>query len=509
MESDGCWRWLSAVGLLCTGASLLCALQAPVNDDDVYHLHSIWLFGQGAVPYREFFEIHPPGMWQVLGPVSRLFDRPSAFLLAARAFTAVVAGLIFALAGAVVQVRGLRAAVLAAFGLAIISQTRMWMFRAEYFATLLLMLHLCLLVRAWERRGGAVAEAVAAVPLGLACTMSVRMIPFLAVQPIAVLLVRRGALRRAGLAWAAGAALGALPSALYVSAHALWPALFQWVIRFPASGEVVSWGLAMDRGEWALIGFGLGALTVLAGAGVLSAVRLRLVGVAWAVAVAFHLANPQRIHYAAVHVLLLTGMALAAAVSVIAPRQPPWRRSGALIAVSVGLIFYLRMIWWIPLPIAREGQAQQLRLLDWLAEVAAGQPVVLIPPYHPMLVRDATDLQNPAQFAFWIGNEAVRARLGPLAAAVLERPPPVLAADPWPEHTGGMDLVDWLRHHRVLSADQAASLRDLLRREYALIGFPSLSGADIPAFGHRFWVRRDRLGAAAPPGPFRIADPDR
>jgi hypothetical protein len=41
------------------------------EDDELQHLHMAWRIGQGQVPYRDFFELHPPLWHMVMAPVVR------------------------------------------------------------------------------------------------------------------------------------------------------------------------------------------------------------------------------------------------------------------------------------------------------------------------------------------------------------------------------------------------------------------------------------------------------
>jgi hypothetical protein len=40
------------------------------NEDELQHLHAAWLVGQGLVPYRDYFDHHPPLYHLVVSPVA-------------------------------------------------------------------------------------------------------------------------------------------------------------------------------------------------------------------------------------------------------------------------------------------------------------------------------------------------------------------------------------------------------------------------------------------------------
>ncbi len=44
------------------------------NPDELEHLHAAWLWWRGLLPYRDFFEHHPPALWLLLRPVVAHFS---------------------------------------------------------------------------------------------------------------------------------------------------------------------------------------------------------------------------------------------------------------------------------------------------------------------------------------------------------------------------------------------------------------------------------------------------
>jgi hypothetical protein len=494
---------LLVVSFFCGGLSLAYGLQDVVDGDDVYHLHAIWLVGQGIVPYREFFEIHPPGLWVVAGALASTFSTPSVYLLAARACVAVMVAITTWLAGRALRARGLQSLVLGVFVCGIVAHVQFWIFRAEYVATVLFMLHLALLAEWVERPTDVVKPFLAAAALAFACTMTVRVLPFMLIQPAALLFTRRGVWRQS-LVWLLGIAVGAAPGIIYLSAHRLWPEMWYWAFRFVSDPTVVEWSLRVERGDVFLVLFGATALaTTIRRGSVVADRRMVIITMAWLAAVFFHFTNPHKINFAAVHILLLTAMLLTNMVGVISSREVPLRRSGALVCLGVSLLFYARMVSAVPFPIDRHEQKMQLSVLDWLGRVAGSEPVILIAPNHPMLARDATYLQNAWQYGIWIEHEAIRARLGTMGDALLHRPP-VVAGDPERLWTDGRDLVTWLGFNGVLPEQEIEQIRLLLASDYTPVSFPVLARSCANRFGTWFWVRQDRLAAAPPPEPFTV-----
>lgn len=492
---------LAAASAACALCSLFASLHAPVNDDDVYHLHSIWLVAHGVVPYREFFEIHPPGLWVVLSPFAAWFTSPSHYLLAARALIAAMVGLMVWLAGSAIQARGAQAVVLGVLVLGIIGRCQIWMFRVEYIAAVLLLLHVWLLAGTTGREPGMLRALLAAASVALGCTMSVRLLPFVAIQPLALLWASPRSWRRQGALWFAGVLIGAFPAAVYLTAHGLWADGWFWAVRFVSSSDVVSWGFEVGRADLVLVALGLAGAVLAWQRGTFTIMRRASLIASWGVAVAFHLSNPHKVDFAGIYLLLTTAMLVGAVVPLISARRPPIVRDSAIVAVAVALIFFARVIAGVSLPAHRQVQRLQLSVLDWLGEVAGDEGVVLVVPYHPMTVPDATDLQNAWYYSFWLGNAAVHRRLVGFGEAVLTHPPPVMAANPWPERTGGLDLPTWLADAAVLTFEQRARIQALVAERYARVTFPTLGTEQGLPFGDAFWVRRDRLDAHAPPTP--------
>src|SRR6185295_17326952 len=93
-----------AIGLALAGFAVLAvklALDKYFTIDEFQYAHAAWLVAHGSVPYRDFFEVHHPLVYQVLSPV---------FLLRGDDPTAIV---------------GLRAGMLAFLALACVSAARL------------------------------------------------------------------------------------------------------------------------------------------------------------------------------------------------------------------------------------------------------------------------------------------------------------------------------------------------------------------------------------------------
>ena len=493
--------WLGVAAVACGIASLFYGLQFMVTDDDVEHLHSIWLIAHGVLPYREFFEVHPPGLYLLLSPLARFVETPSLYFLAARSSVALLFGLTIWLAGRAVGARGVQILVLVEVALFTLIRCEVYMFRAEYVTTFLLIAHLALLIGGGERPGTA-RSVLAGLLLALAGTMSVRMLPFLAVQPLATLWLARRSAGRPLRAWGAGLLLGVLPSCVYLTTHHLWGDMVFWAFRFVSMPGIVTWGVRLTHEDWLLIAVGSAAAGVVLTAATLPRATRVVLPIAWVLALAFHIFNPVRVAYSAINALLTTGMLLTAIPLPFSNRSGGFSRAASAATLVVGLVCFLPLDPPPKLRFERETQRAQLHLLDWLREAAGTEPVVLVGPHHPMTVLDATHLKSAWQYSFWIGNAYVAAGLRPFGRALLRQPPPVIAANPWPWHTRGKDLIGWLSDWNILSKDEARQLQLLFSQRYVKVAFPSLAAVG-GVVGDEFWVRQDRFDTVPPPKPYR------
>jgi hypothetical protein len=489
--------WLGTAAIGCGIASLFQGLQFRVTDDDVYHLHSIWLVAHGVLPYREFFEVHPPGLWLLLSPLARSMETPSLYFLAARYSVALLFGLTIWLAGRAADVRGVRVLLLIVVALSILIRCEVFMFRVEYVTTFLLVAHLALLIGGGEHPRAA-RSVLAGALIALGGTMSVRVLPFLAIQPLATLWLARRSPARPLLAWGAGLFIGVLPSCVYLTAHHLWSDMAFWAFRFVSLPDIVTWRVHLTHDDWLLMTVGTAAAGVVVTAPTLSRARRIVLPIAWVLALVFHVLNPLRIAFTTINVMLIAGILLTAVPLPFRNRPGNVSRPASGTALAVGLVFFLALVPRPMLRFERQTQRAQLQVLDWLREAAGTEPVVLVAPHHPMIVRDATLLQNAWQYSFWLRNPYVAAGLRPFGRVVLQQPPPVIAANPWPIHTRGKDLIGWLSDWNILSKDEAEQMRRLLAQRYVKVTFPSLA-AVRDVMGDEFWVRRDRFDTIPPP----------
>ncbi|RKH71747.1 hypothetical protein D7X96_07410 [Corallococcus interemptor] len=91
------WGLGVVLGVLALQASRL-ALHKAFSIDEFQYAHAAWLMAHGQVPYRDFFEVHFPLVYQVLAPLFRMLGDDPRNVLALRA------AMLVPLAGACVSV---------------------------------------------------------------------------------------------------------------------------------------------------------------------------------------------------------------------------------------------------------------------------------------------------------------------------------------------------------------------------------------------------------------------
>lgn len=91
------WGLGAVLGVLALQAARL-ALHKAFSIDEFQYAHAAWLMAHGQVPYRDFFEVHFPLVYQLLAPVFRLLGDDPRNVLALRA------AMLVPLAGACVSV---------------------------------------------------------------------------------------------------------------------------------------------------------------------------------------------------------------------------------------------------------------------------------------------------------------------------------------------------------------------------------------------------------------------
>lgn len=215
--------------------------------DEFQYAHAAWLVGRGAVPYRDFFEVHFPLVYQALAPVFALLGDDPRLIVLLRAGMLGFLALACLGAAATNRDRGRIAMLLAPLFLLALPAfvTLATEIRPDAAAFALFVTALGVLrVERLGDRGSAFASGLLAVG---SVWGSQKAALYGAVFPAALVLdlasrVRRGAIRprpllRSPIAFAAGGAAGAAAIAVYLTATGSWSAWWAWCFAWAAEHQ--------------------------------------------------------------------------------------------------------------------------------------------------------------------------------------------------------------------------------------------------------------------------------
>jgi hypothetical protein len=362
-----------AVGLIGLGLTLATMFGRGMILDEVEHAHAAWLLAHGYLPYRDFWDDHPPLHWLLMYPLMRwlpvgvyLHDlvRVLAVLV-----SAVGAGLALFLAARVWRERE----VVLVAGLLLIGEIvflDFFLLRGDLFANAATLAALCLLAT----RRDAVGFGGSGLLLGLAISFTPRHWVYLLLVPLFLWWARehyRGALRLA-LWHFLGVALGLAPLAAWLASKGLVAQCLFWVLRFHAGmgseiggkfplivSALAVWGIVLllrsdpwrqdPTGKLLVLALGLGALG--------------------------YLTQPNGKFTYGEQMFGLLAAVIAAGPAYTAVRQLVARRHTVLVCVMVG-IYLWPMIYWAQQWQRSGNYRQDRRQHRLLLEVARGEPVV-------------------------------------------------------------------------------------------------------------------------------------
>ena len=424
-------------------AVALCALFAlevfnlPIWNDEFEHVRSAWLISQGQVPYRDFWQHHPPGLWLALAPLVGALPQSVVALWGVRVLSLAAIGWSVVVAGVRTPPligQGLprrRALVCAALLAACVPTAQLGpIVRAETLAGLLLVWGVVFGLKGLRGRGGAM--LLSGLLVGGAVALTPKFVPLAVAWPLGVLLGASRAKARRQLGplalWLAGCvapvvALGAWLQCAGVLREALY-----WTFTFnqPQGGPArighlaaVLASLAPLAGLW---GVGLRdlrargsipetrlmvALALGAAAGLLAA-PIYWPYSAWALVLVLLPVGVRGLELVLDGPPAVTGRAVGA-TRPAAPLRPLMSVLALLALLSfgeVGLNLECLIIRGPGAFVRDSAEVQEL------IEEGQGRSVLAIVPAHPIYCRDATAIWHPWQL-FRGGPE------GPLHGQVL------------------------------------------------------------------------------------------
>ncbi len=148
-------RAILALILLALAVRVPLLINAGPGSDEVSHLHSAWAVAHGQVPYRDFWQMHPPLLYYLMAPVFALMGEDVRIIYVGRALMLLCILLI--LFQLYRMARGCFDALTGLLAVLLLSYLLLWWppaysFRPDTPQTLLVLMSLWRFMRAWERR---------------------------------------------------------------------------------------------------------------------------------------------------------------------------------------------------------------------------------------------------------------------------------------------------------------------------------------------------------------------
>jgi hypothetical protein len=478
-------------------AALVIAIFARYPDfDEAEHLHTTWLVARGLLPFRDFFQHHTPMLWVTLAPLLRLLPTGGYIFLAARLFALALSALAWCVGYRLaLRVHGKGAAADVAPVMVLLAACAL--IPGEYFVLrpdLVSNILSLLAVGAMLRRADWRAAGLGGLLLGLALSYNPKHWPLVMVLPAALLSVRGGLWSgvRLSVVHALGVALGLVPMVAWLWSHGLVAGFVAWVLRFNSEqGSLVGGPLPVAwvalAGAWAWRGGAgrwqeLGHSRRLVSAALVAASLILLLYGASFLKMTYHL-----------QVFLILASAAGAAEGA---RFFAWARAsrrgwlaGAVVAVCVVPV----VRWGGVLPAGNLMAACHEAAL--LQQVAQGEPVLCVPPRHPIFAPDATYMQQPWEWLYFLRFPEVAAHLADIDDQITSRRPVVIfAGEPrqtigrthYPRDGARYSFIERFTNWGNITLPRAMRLQCFLEREYHFVRLER----------HWYWVRRDR---ALPP----------
>jgi hypothetical protein len=482
-------------------ALLACAVVVAVfarypDLDESEHLHTAWLVAHGQLPFRDFFQHHTPTFWLTLAPLVRVLPAGGYIYLAARLLALALALLAWLLGYRLAlclhdpRHRGALAAVMVVLAAAAVMGGEYLILRPDLISNVLSLLAVGVMLR----RADARAAVLGGLLLGLSLSYNPKHWPLVGVLPVVVLSGRGGLVTgiRLSLVHALGVALGLAPMLAWLWSHGLLAGFMEWVIRFNSEqGSLVGgplplvwvllagvWAWRVGANRWAELDH---ERRLILTALVASALILLLYGAGF-LKMTYHL-----------QVFLILASAAGAREADTFLTWALRSRRGWLAGAAVALCLTPLVQWGIMLPQGSLTSAG--REVNLLQQVAQGEPVLCVPPRHPLFAPDATYMQHPWEWLYFLRFPEVRSRLADIDDQITRRRPVVILAGeprqtvgntPYPREGARYAFIERFTNWGNISLPRAMRLQRFLEREYHLVRLER----------HWYWVRRDR---ALPP----------
>jgi hypothetical protein len=475
-------------------ASCLIALNSlarPIFDDEVFYTAQAYAAQHGQVSgylplrvwaYYLFLALH-------LSPAATILATRISMILAT-----VLAGLmVMSIARTIDRSGGFTASIAGALSALTFGNLPMGTMVPEYIAFLFLLAGIWAMLAAPARWPRAFSLFVSGFMLACACATSLRLLLFCVAAFLAVLLEPGRLTRGRAFLWTAlGTVAGVFPSAFHIITRDSMASVLYWHYTFMQRIGIIQFTAPVELPA-------VLAIVAVAGAWVLWRARplsgSTTLVVFWLTATVSAILNPQKLEHTLGPWLALSFVLAAATIAASLPRAPETGKQRIYVALLL-LLFFNQAdpnITTLKDPAGIGTTIRQadsgLRLVNWLARVANGNPVVCVPPFHPIFAPNAWEMWNVIYYCY-IRDPQMNLELEPhLEETLRSKKAAVVEWDPWPGEAEAANILQYLVDRKFVAPEQVRSLAEELSRSYRLVQWIGPLPEEFG--GGRFLVRRD------------------
>jgi hypothetical protein len=452
--------------------------------DESEHLHCAYLVSKGMLPYRDFWQHHPPLIWLCMAPLMRWFDSsPWIYEISRLIWTGVF--VLIGLLGWVVARRVWRGQASAGvYWLVFLASAVLWLFpvvRPDLPSVLLMLGGIYFCLHAARGRNWACLCCGAAISLALTFTYKHFI---LALVPPIVILARPPGRRLYRVAlYVAGLVGGVLPLAFYLAHNGLLRDFLEWVLLFNRKLSYVSASFPL-----AVVAAGLlGWYFLLKRRQSLDGHAALVLLLCWPLCTFSSILNSGNTMYFYLNLWFVLAAVLSGGLGVggwlerFAARRAAVSGVAAIVLAALTLpsLYYAHQAAYGPSRYSHRDLARLIKL-------CRDDTCFVLLPHHPIFSRDATRLYAAWQYVYASEFSEVRRYLGggDLAAAILDRRPALITRD-ISTLIGlgrGDEIFRDMTEKRIISEADREAITEMLSRDYA-----------IEEIGNwRFYVRKDR-----------------
>ncbi len=464
--------------VLNTALMLLSAVILGAAADETVHLHLSWLISQGLIPYKDFWQHHPPFLWMILSPFISLMKPSVDIFSVSRILSGCMLAANMFLAWSIAkQVWGEKAH-LSVFLLILSSvflTAEVLLLRPDIFMTFFLLSGIGISLKIPGRN--IFPSFLAGVALALAASFMIKQYTLILLPVIAVYMGNKESRPLKLLLYVLGFGLGSAPLLSYLLGKGILQDYIFWVFGFNPKLVVLS--VAFPIGILVLGGWG--AYLLIKKFRSLHAESALILFIAFCLSTISSLtttASVGKATYLATWFFISAIVASGCNIQEVLNKIPSLCKRAVLYGLicSFFLAFSIDRFWQFKEPdynTDKKAVAQLMKYCD-------GEACFCFSPAHPVFSHDATRLYSfwPYAFSDWspdVYNDMISR---PIVAAVMSLRPPVI-----PHRYFKQDFIIDLFQKRLISAADYKKIIPFLKENYTV----QQIGADS------YYLRNDKI----------------